>query len=112
MNKVSTFAAPISRRWKFATYLFYPTGVIRIWKGKRKWWVRLLYTIIGLPIFLVVAIFVSVITFAFFLPPLDMSVGKRNDRTVFYSEGNYRSTFLKTGPETGGAYELIQVEVE
>jgi len=105
-------AVPSNWKWKIAAYLFYPTGVVRIWKGKRLWWLRLLYTIIGLPIFLAVTLFLSIITFALFLPPLDMSVGKRTDRTVFNSGGNYRSTFLKTGAETNGAYELIQVEVE
>jgi quercetin dioxygenase-like cupin family protein len=32
--------------------------------------------------------------------------------TVRNNEGNYESTFLKTGRDTAGAYELIQVEVE
>lgn len=112
MNNRSTFALPPSNKWKFATYLFYPTGVIRIWRGKRQWWLRVIYTILGLPIFLAITLFLSIITFAFFLPPLDLSVGKRTDRTVFNSGGNYKSTFLKAGAETGGAYELIQVEVE
>ncbi|UFH54573.1 cupin domain-containing protein [Spirosoma sp. KNUC1025] len=39
-------------------------------------------------------------------------MGNRADRTIINSDGNYKSTFLKTGFETGGAYELIQVEVE
>lgn len=112
MNNSSAIAIPMSGKWKIAAYLFYPTGVVRIWKGKKQWWRRLLYTVLGLPLFLAVTIFLSIITFAFFLPPLDLSVGKRTDRTVFNSGGNYKSTFLKTGAETNGAYELIQVEVE
>ncbi len=41
-----------------------------------------------------------------------MSIGDRKDRTVINTEGNYASTFLKTGRETNGAYEQIRVEVE
>ncbi|HEX2533610.1 MAG TPA: cupin domain-containing protein [Chitinophagaceae bacterium] len=105
-------AIPRSRLWQWTSFLFYPVGVIRIWKGNHRLWVRLLYTLVGLPLFFVVALFAGITGFALFLPPLDMSVGNRTDRTIFNSGGNYRSTFLKTGNETGGAYELIQVEVE
>jgi quercetin dioxygenase-like cupin family protein len=112
MNNVLTPAVNINRKWKLAAYLFYPTGVIRIWKSKRKLWLRLLYTIIGLPLFLAVILFVGITGFALFLPPLDMTVGNRPDRTIYNSNGNYKSTLLKTGAETNGAYELIKVEVE
>ena len=112
MNNVLTPTVHINRKWKLAAYLFYPAGVIRIWKGKRRLWLRLLYTVVGLPVFLVITLFVGIVGFALFLPPLDMTVGNRPDRTVFNTGGNYRSTFLKTGAETGGAYELIRVEVE
>ncbi|HLL44322.1 MAG TPA: cupin domain-containing protein [Segetibacter sp.] len=112
MNNVLTPAVNINRKWKLAAYLFYPTGVIRIWKSKRKLWLRLLYTIIGLPLFLAVVLFVGITGFALFLPHLDMAVGNRPDRTIYNSNGNYKSTLLKTGAETNGAYELIKVEVE
>jgi quercetin dioxygenase-like cupin family protein len=111
MNKVLIQAVTLNRKWKLAAYLFYPTGVVRIWKSKRKWWLRLLYTVVGLPVFLAVTLFVGITGFALFLPPLDVSVANRPDRTVYFTEGNYKSTFLKTGAETNGAYELIQVEV-
>jgi quercetin dioxygenase-like cupin family protein len=111
MNNVLTQAVTLNRRWKLAAYLFYPVGVVRIWKSKRKWWLRLLYTVLGLPIFLAVTLFLGITGFALFLPPLDVSVANRPDRTVYFTEGNYKSTFLKTGAETNGAYELIQVEV-
>ncbi|HEX9956639.1 MAG TPA: cupin domain-containing protein [Fibrella sp.] len=94
------------------TFLFYPTGVYRIWKKENALWLRLLYTLLGLPLFLIIATFLAIIAFASFLPDLDMSIGDRKDRTVINREGNYASTFLKTGRETNGAYELIRVEVE
>ena len=112
MNNVLTPAVNINRKWKLAAYLFYPTGVSCIWKSKRKLWLRLLYTIIGLPLFLAVVLFVGITGIALFLPPLDMTVGNRPDRTIYNSNGNYKSTLLKTGAETNGAYELIKVEVE
>lgn len=101
-----------ARLLKWTSFIFYPVGVVRIWRGNHRFWVRLLYTLIGLPIFLILFLFLFIVSFAAFLPALDMSVGNRTDRTVFNSEGNYKATFLKTSAETGGAYELIQVEVE
>lgn len=100
------------RYWHWAGYLFYPTGVLRVWQHQHRLWVRIFYTLIGLPFFLILAIYFSILVFASFYPPLDTSVGNRTDRTVYNSDGYYRSTFLKTGRETNGAYELIQVEVE
>ncbi|PSR56370.1 hypothetical protein AHMF7605_24165 [Adhaeribacter arboris] len=115
MNNLTTAFNPADTNtnlWKWTSFLFYPTGVFRIWKGAHHLSIRLLYTLIGLPIFLVLFLFVAITGFALFLPPLDLSIGNRPDRTVYNSGGNYRSTFLKTGAETNGAYELIQVEVE
>jgi quercetin dioxygenase-like cupin family protein len=112
MNNVLTPAVNNNRKWELAAYLIYQTGVVRILKSKSQWWLRLLYTVVGLPVFLAVTLFVGITGFALFLPPLDMTVGNRPDRTVYNSGGNYKSTFLKTGAETNGAYELIQVEVE
>ncbi|GAB3165866.1 cupin domain-containing protein [Telluribacter humicola] len=113
MNEVTlTPAASQSRPWKWIEFVFYPTGVVSIWKGNYRLWIRLLYTLVGLPLFLFITLFLTITGFALFLPPLDLSVGNRTDRTVINSEGNYKSTFLKTGKETGGAYELIRVEVE
>jgi len=92
--------------------LFYPAGLFQIWKMKGKLWLKLLYTIAGLPLFLIIYTYLGVVVFAAFLPPLDRSVGNRTDRTIYNTEGNYSATFLKTGHETNGAYELVQVELE
>ncbi|GAB3547091.1 cupin domain-containing protein [Spirosoma fluminis] len=94
------------------SFVFYPTGVYRVWTRDHALWLRLLYTLVGLPVFLVVFTFLSIITFAVFLPDLDMSMGDRSDRTIVNKEGNYASTFLKTAHDTKGAYELVRVEVE
>lgn len=115
MDNMNTLSEPISKKApvrKWTSFVFYPTGLIHIWKGNYRLWVRLLYTVVGFPIFLLIFLYLAITGFASFLPPLDMSVGNRPDRTVYNSGGNYRSTFLKTGHETGGAYELIRVEVE
>lgn len=93
-------------------FLIYPWGVIKMWNRRTAIWKKLVYTVFGLPIFLVLYTFLSIIVFALFLPPLDLSMGDRKDRTVRYNAGNYQSTFVKTGKETNGAYELIRVEVD
>jgi mannose-6-phosphate isomerase-like protein (cupin superfamily) len=92
--------------------LFLPVGTVRIWKSDKNLFVKIAYALLGLPIFLVLASFLGLIFFAAFLPPLDLSVGDRKDRTIVNSEGNYSATFLKTANETHNVYELIQVEVE
>lgn len=98
----------LSRLW----YVFYPVGVVNIWRRKRQLWLKLSYTIIGLPLFLIAFGFLSIIGFAAFLSPLDRTIGNRSDRTIVNSEGNYSATFVKTAAETNGAYELVQVELE
>lgn len=117
IDKVSTGkkAVPVVIKTKWLTrlwYLFYPVGVVKIWRLEKRLWLKLLYTIIGLPLFLIAFTYIGLISFAAFLPPLDHSVGNRSDRTVVNSEGNYSATFIKTGAETNGAYELVQVELE
>lgn len=72
----------------------------------------MLYTILGLPLFLLVFSYISIVAFALFLPSLDRTVGNRQDKTIYNTEGNYSATFIKTGSETNGAYELVQVELE
>ncbi|WP_276134345.1 cupin domain-containing protein [Polluticoccus soli] len=102
-----------SSKWlKVLSVLFYPTGVVTVWKGNRKFWLKLLYTVIGLPVFLVLFSYFSIVVFGAFLPPLDRTVGNRTDKTIVNGEGNYSATFVKSGAETGGAYELVQVELE
>ena len=93
-------------------YLFYPVGVYRIWKRPFPLWGRLLYTLLVLPVFLLVVVYCSILLFAAFLAPLDRSVGDRRDKTIVNSEGNYAATFIQTSHSTGGAYELVEVELE
>lgn len=100
-------------RWKYIlTLLFYPIGVIRIWRGKARVWVKLLYSILALPLFLIVAGCLGILLFAAFLPKLDRTVGNRADKTIYNREGNYSATFVQTSRETNNAYELVQVELE
>lgn len=89
-----------------------PAGVVRIWKSTWNISLKLGYSILGLPIFIVLYSFLAITIFAAFLPSLDLSVGERPDRTIINSEGNYSATFVKTANETDDLYELIEVEVE
>jgi len=96
----------------FLFILCLPVGVIKIWRSEKNRFVKITYTVLGLPLFAVLYSFMSVVLFAVFLPPLDLTVGNRKDRTIINSEGNYSATFVKTANETDDVYELIQVEVE
>jgi quercetin dioxygenase-like cupin family protein len=121
-EKLSTMKQPVisasQNRLKentILTILFFlclPVGAFRIWKSNKNILGKLLYTLLGAPFFIVLYSFLGMILFAAFLPPLDLKVGDRNDRTIINSEGNYSATFLKTANETDNVYELIQVEVE
>ncbi|UFH54574.1 hypothetical protein [Spirosoma sp. KNUC1025] len=66
MNQTLAPAEAKNRTSKWTTFLFYPTGVLRIWKGKNRLWVRLLYTLVGLPLFLILALFLAITGFALF----------------------------------------------
>jgi quercetin dioxygenase-like cupin family protein len=102
-----------NRKWlSLLRYIFYPIGVVKIWHIQKRLWLKLLYSIVGLPVFVIAFLYVSIVTFAAFLSPLDRTVGNRSDRTIVNSEGNYSATFIKTGAETNGVYELVQVELE
>lgn len=102
-----------SSQWKFwLLLLFYPIGVVRIWRSKTWWWVKLLYTVLVLPVFLIGSMYAGVVVFAMFLPKLDHTVGDRTDKTIYNIEGNYSATFVKTGKETSNSYELVEVELE
>ncbi|MBO9154719.1 cupin domain-containing protein [Chitinophaga sp. GCM10012297] len=101
------------RKWSFRLSLaFYPVGIFRIWRSKTRVWLKLAYTLLGFPVFVLTAGYLAIVFFAAFLPPLDRTVGPRTDRRIVNSEGNYAATFVKTGVETGGAYELVEVELE
>jgi quercetin dioxygenase-like cupin family protein len=89
-----------------------PWGWLRLRKARAGVLMLTSTALLGLPLFVVLYAFVGLQIFAAFLPELDLSVGERTDRTIRNSGGNYESTFLKTGRETGGAYELIRVQVQ
>lgn len=91
---------------------FYPVGVVKAWRSKKSIWLKLMYSLLGLPVFLVVYGYLALLIFAAFLPSLDRSVGHRSDKTIVNSEGNYSATFVKTAAETNGTYELVKVELE
>ncbi len=90
----------------------YPLGVYKVWKQKYPGWIKASYTILGLPVFLIVFIYLTIVVLGFILPDLDRSTSPHLARTVWNKEGNYSCTFIKTRRETEGAYELMQVDVE
>src|SRR5690554_3333370 len=83
-------------------WLFYPVGVVRIWRTKRASWKKWVYTVIGLPVFIIVFAYAAIITFAAFLPALDRTCGQRADRTICNRAGDYSARFVATGNETNG----------
>src|SRR6476660_903909 len=96
-------AAPVVRNRNAVYWIalfFYPVGVVRVWGSRKRIWIKLLYTICGLPLLLFMSAYASIIIFGAFLPSLDRKVGHRSDRTIVNSEGNYAVTFIKTGDET------------
>jgi quercetin dioxygenase-like cupin family protein len=102
-----------TKKWQFwLSLLFYPIGIIKIWRSKSWLATKLCYSIFGFVFFLLSSGYLGIVLFAFFLPALDCTVGNRPDKTVNNAAGNYSATFLKSGNETNGAYELVQVELE
>lgn len=94
-------------------FVCYPIGVYRVWKkGSRPMWLKMVYTITGLPVFILIYTFFGIVIFGSFLPELDRSIGVREDRTIVSSIDHYTVTFLKTGKETNGAYEEVKVVLE
>ncbi|HEX8529804.1 MAG TPA: cupin domain-containing protein, partial [Cytophagales bacterium] len=67
---------------------------------------------LGIPAGLLLLGGLGVVALGRLLPPLDRGVGTRPDRTIRNAGGNYETTFLKTGAESHGRYELLRVEVE
>ena len=117
INMVQTGERAVStvkkRKWlKWLSLLFYPVGIFKAWRSKKRVWLKLAYTLLGLPFFLLAFGYIAIVFIAAFLPSLDHTVGQRSDRTIINSEGGYSATFVKTGAETNGAYELVQVELE
>lgn len=102
-----------TRKWGFWLWLlFYPVGIFKVWRAKGWLLLKLLYSVVGLVFFAIGAVYMAIVMFALFLPPLDRTVGDRTDKTIYNTAGNYSATFLKTGNETNGEYELVQVELE
>ena len=94
-------------------FIFYPAGVYRVWKkGFRPLWGRWIYTILGLPFFILIYLYAGILLFASFLPELDRTIGVRSDRTIRNSTDHYSVTFLKTSKETNGAYEEVKVVLD
>ena len=89
-----------------------PAGIFRIWKSGRNIFLKIAYTVLGLPVFVILYSYFGIIVFAAFLAPLDLSVGDRQDRTIINSQGNYEATFVRTAAETHNEFELIKVDVE
>lgn len=112
-NRQNVASALKKDKWKlWLSLLFYPVGLVRIWRSNQRIWVKLLYSILMLPVFLIIALYAGIVVFAVFLPALDCSTGNRADKTIYNREGNYAATFVKTGRETSNAYELVEVELE
>lgn len=102
-----------TEKWRFLLpLLFYPVGIVRIWRMKGWLVAKLAYSVVGLVLFVISTGYLAIVLFAAFLPPLDNSVGTNLEKTIYNTAGNYSATFLKTGNETHGAYELVQVELE
>src|SRR5689334_2058514 len=100
------------KTWFLLSLLIYPLGLVKIWRVKGWLPVKLLYSVVGLVLFLISTLYLGVVLFALFLPALDTTVGTNLPRTIYNTEGNYSATFVKTSNETNGAYELVQVELE
>jgi mannose-6-phosphate isomerase-like protein (cupin superfamily) len=92
-------------------FICLPIGIWKIWRSDKHLLLKTAYSLLGMPLFVVLYSFLAIILFAAFLPPLDLTVGDRKDRTIVNSDGNYSATFIKTARETGNAYEFIAVEV-
>ncbi len=90
-----------TKKWWFSlSLLFYPIGIIKIWRVRGWLAAKLIYSIFGFVFFLIFSGYLAIVLFASFLPVLDRSVGVRADKTVYNAAGNYSATFLKSGNET------------
>jgi quercetin dioxygenase-like cupin family protein len=92
-------------------FIAYPLGVYAIGKRQTATWKKILYALLGLPLFALLLLFGGTLLFAAFLPALDTTPVNRADRTIRNTLGDYEVTFLKTNRETNGAYELVQVSL-
>ena len=118
MNSPSAQALPSRRLTDQSVFILLlvlacsPWGLLKLKRLRAPLWLRIAYGVVGVPLFTISYGLAAIVIFALFLPPLDLSVGEGLERTVHYKAGNYASTFLKTAADTGGAYELIRVEIQ
>lgn len=118
MNAVSTSSTPsrssIAEKVLIGLLLVLcaPLGVYRLWRKRTGVLALSCYGAVGLPVFLVSYTFIAIVLFAALLPELDLSVSAAAPRTVRFAQGHYESTFLATARDTGGAHELIRVQIE
>lgn len=98
--------------FQFSSLILYPIGVVTIWNSSKPLLLKIGYTIFYLPVFLFLCLYLFALLCAAVLPPIDLTVDDRADRTLFNPGGNYSVTFLETGAETDGAYEALQVDLE
>lgn len=97
--------------WILLAWLALPYGMYRLNRQKAPRWQQLTFIGLGIVPFLLTYALLGIIGFGSLLPDLDVSVGNRPDRNITNSIDHYSVTFLKTSRETGGAYELVQVEL-
>ncbi|MFC4874422.1 cupin domain-containing protein [Negadavirga shengliensis] len=108
MNATTAQIPARNNRWYVFSLLLFPLGLLYIWRLPTSIFIKIAYTVLAPPLFL----YLTLLILSVALPPLDLTVGNRQDRTLYNPSGNYAVTFLKTGKETGGAYEEILVELE
>lgn len=82
-----------------------------LWRGAASPWLKGAASL-GIPVVLLLVLALGVMALGRLLPPLNRGVGARTDRTIYNAGGNYETTFLKTGAESNGRYELLRVAVE
>jgi quercetin dioxygenase-like cupin family protein len=95
----------------FTPLLGYALSQYALWGGAASPWVKGAASL-GIPAGLLLLLGLGVVALGRLLPPLDRGVGTHLDRTIRNAEGNYETTFLKTGAESHGRYELLRVEIE
>lgn len=91
---------------------FFPLGAYVMIKRPSRRWKKIVYILPGLPLSVLKLSFWGLIIFAAFLPEVDLTMADRPDKTVFNSDGNYRSTFLENRFSTEGKFDLVKVELE
>src|SRR5687768_16756542 len=63
-------------------FICHPIGVWRIWRSNNHVLLKIIYSLLGIPLFVVSYSFLAILVLAAVLPPLDLTVGDRKDRTI------------------------------